>query len=192
MHVFIENGLAYQLGNQNGPIKILEIGFGTGLNALLTLRQSLKSDFRVDYTTIERFPLSNEIISKLNYTSHLEFPEGANHFVHMHQCEWGTAVKISNQFTLRKLNLDLLEDQNLGENLYGLVYYDAFAPSRQPQMWRIELLSTVIRAMKPGSSFVTYCAKGQLKRDLKSLNMQVQTLAGPPGKKEMVRAVYNG
>ncbi|HEY5823766.1 MAG TPA: tRNA (5-methylaminomethyl-2-thiouridine)(34)-methyltransferase MnmD, partial [Cyclobacteriaceae bacterium] len=166
-------------------IHVLEIGFGTGLNTLLTLQRTLNDSIKVFYTTIETFPLSEEVWSKLNYTDTL----GANeYFEKIHRAAWSQWQEITPNFQLFKVNGEL-QHAVFPEINYDLIYFDAFAPSKQPEMWEVEVLKKVVDLMKPNGVFVTYCAKGQLKRDLKSLSLEVETLDGPPGKKEMVRGV---
>jgi tRNA U34 5-methylaminomethyl-2-thiouridine-forming methyltransferase MnmC len=172
MHVFIKNGLDVYVKEETN---VFEVGFGTGLNALLTLL----SGRRVNYTTIETFPLGEEIYNQLNY-------EPKDVLQQLHHAPWNQGSQIGD-VKLTKLHIDL-ESISL-QPVYDIVYYDAFAPSKQPAMWEFPLIEKVCNALTPGGLFVTYCAKGQLKRDLRSLGLDVETLAGPPGKKEMVRAV---
>jgi tRNA U34 5-methylaminomethyl-2-thiouridine-forming methyltransferase MnmC len=168
LHVFIKNGLEYYPKDE---VNVFEVGFGTGLNALLTALSNKK----VNYTTIEAFPLTEEIYSQLNYEpQHL-----------LRELHRNSELQISN-FSFKKIH-DTLQSIEL-DQVYDIIYFDAFAPSKQPEMWELPMISKVCSALTPGGLFVTYCAKGQLKRDLKSLGMEVETLGGPPGKKEMVRA----
>lgn len=185
IHVFIKNGLDYYMEQHNPKeIDILEIGFGTGLNALLTLQYAFQNNIHVRYTTLETSPLHENIWSQLN------FPEGEASTVHfrlLHEAPWGTSTSLFPQFTLLKLN-ERLQEVTFPD-VYDVVYFDAFAPNKQPEMWVLPVLQKVINSMKPSASLVTYCAKGQLKRDLKTLGLSVETLAGPPGKMQMVRAL---
>ncbi|HEU5290232.1 MAG TPA: tRNA (5-methylaminomethyl-2-thiouridine)(34)-methyltransferase MnmD [Cyclobacteriaceae bacterium] len=182
-HVFIQRGLEVVNKNfQNSVINILEVGFGTGLNALLTL-QSQADGIQINYTSLEAFPIAENTWSKLNYA---ESDESKVLFEKLHRANWDQAVKISPAFQLRKLHTTL-QQVALEKNHYDLIYFDAFAPNKQPEMWELPMLKKIVEAMQPGGVFVTYCAKGQLKRDLQSLSLQVETLQGPPGKREMVR-----
>ena len=183
-HVFIESGFDVVVAKSKA-IKILEIGFGTGLNAWLTLQRALPAQASIEYTSLEAFPVSAEIWSALNYTA---TPEEKTFFEKLHYAEWNQKVEISPNFFLQKQHATL-QEFNLEENYFDLVYFDAFAPNKQPEMWELPVLRKVSESMKAGGIFVTYCAKGQLKRDLQSLNFEVETLQGPPGKREMVRAV---
>lgn len=168
MHVFIKNGLDLVSKEE---VNVFEVGFGTGLNALLTAQSGRK----VNYTTIEAFPLPEEIYSQLNY-------EPREVLLSLHRNHKSQILNLDfNKLhtTLQSVKLD---------PVYDIIFYDAFAPSKQPAMWEFPMIEKVCNALTPGGLFVTYCAKGQLKRDLKTLGMEVETLAGPPGKKEMVRA----
>lgn len=187
--VFIQNGLQH-LEDSIHPaeIKILEVGFGTGLNALLTVQHALETGIKIHYTSLEAYPVGKDIPGQLNYPALLNIETFAPLFQKLHEATWNEEAFIDNNFTLVKL-LIRLQEADLGQAQFDLVYYDAFAPSKQPEMWELSLLRKVEQSMKPGAILVTYCAKGQLKRDLKSLGLLVQTLPGPPGKKEMVRAI---
>jgi len=183
-HVFIKAGLQQLLRINNLPgFNILEIGFGTGLNALLTSHALKDTAHTVRYTTIEAYPLEENIWTGLNYGSRISSEE---FFSKLHHAPWETPVQLSPRFTLLKKETTL-QQLILSEN-YHLVYFDAFAPSKQPEMWTIEMLKKITLSLHSGGIFVTYCAKGQLKRDLKTLGLTVETLPGPPGKMEMVRA----
>lgn len=187
VHVFINSGLKHLLENNRlEEIKILEVGFGTGLNALLTLEQALHLKSKFHYTSLEGFPLTQDIWKQLNYSEHSA--ELKVYFNKLHETDWGADQPILSNFILHKKQ-SLIQEVDLPQNHFDLVYFDAFAPSKQPEMWTSEVLKKVYDAMAPGALFVTYCAKGQLKRDLGSLNLTVETIAGPPGKKEMVRAL---
>lgn len=184
-HVFINQGLDYYLAKfKPESISILEVGFGTGLNTLLTIQHALTKGIRVRYTTLELFPLPEEVWSALNYTAIIGLQES---FGIIHRSTWNVMEKILPGFELLKLHISL-QDAVFQPGSYDLVYFDAFAPGKQPELWELPLLEKIEEAMNPNAVFVTYCAKGQLKRDLKTLEMSVETLAGPPGKKEMVRA----
>lgn len=183
-HVFIKNGLNFLVERSWAPqISILEMGFGTGLNALLTLQQSFDLNSKIQYTTIEAFALQRNIWSNLNYG---ELIDVKHYFEMLHNSPWHEWVTISNNFSLLKCNARL-EDVSL-QQTYDLIYFDAFAPSKQHELWQMPILKKVTDCLNPNGVFVTYCAKGQLKRDLKELGLVVETLPGPPGKKEMVRA----
>lgn len=186
-YVFIEQGLKFWFGTDEAKdsAAVLEIGFGTGLNALLSFAygQAFKKD--IQYTSIESYPLPEEIWRQLNYAERL----GLQPVFHsLHELPWNVSTAVEELFSLQKLHttLELLDVQDAK---YNVVFYDAFAPSKQPEMWTMEMIARVVKGLSKGGVFVTYCAKGQLKRDLRALGLVVETLPGPPGKKEMVRAV---
>jgi tRNA U34 5-methylaminomethyl-2-thiouridine-forming methyltransferase MnmC len=184
-YVFIEKGLQYWIDHNTTPvIKIFEVGFGTGLNVLLTLLY--KSNLKIEYTTLEAFPLEEEVWSVLNYAVGGE----KLLFNSLHSSKWNHSSEINAKFTLHKIK-NKLELVNLVPENYDLIFFDAFAPSKQPEMWELPMLKKIFDSMTNKGVFVTYCAKGQLKRDLKNLGFTVETLPGPPGKKEMVRAIKN-
>ncbi len=188
-HVFINAGLRYLLEKRNLPrFNILEIGLGTGLNAVLTGQVLHDTRHMVHYTSIEAHPLEKEIWSALNYGSHLHAEE---FFKELHETPWDTSVQLWPNFSLLKRKITL-QQAALPKEQYNLVYFDAFAPSKQPEMWTMEMLEKITLSLHPTGIFVTYCAKGQLKRDLKKLGLIVETLPGPPGKMEMVRAIKPG
>jgi tRNA U34 5-methylaminomethyl-2-thiouridine-forming methyltransferase MnmC len=189
IHVFIKSGLEYfEKNNSPTNLSILEVGFGTGLNALLTLQHSLIGSKKILYESLEAFPISQETASLLNYPKALPFADSEKYFAQLHQSVWDQEVELSSNFSLLKRHAKLQQTE-LGEDKFDIIYFDAFAPSKQAELWELAILRKVERSMKLGAVFVTYCAKGQLKRDLKSLGLLVETLSGPPGKKEMVRAV---
>jgi tRNA U34 5-methylaminomethyl-2-thiouridine-forming methyltransferase MnmC len=189
LHVFIRRGLDAWTGQNPGvPVNIFEVGFGTGLNALLTLVEADSRDLKVNYTSIEAYPISPELIASLNYPQLMFDSDAAADFAKLHGALWGTWTTITPDFRLNKIE-GRLEGTNIEPSSYDLIYFDAFAPSKQPDMWEMRVLTKVVRTMNAGGMFVTYCAKGQLKRDLKNLGLEVETLPGPPGKKEMVRAI---
>lgn len=185
MHVFIGNGLEYYGAHHPGErISILEVGFGTGLNALLSAQHTMHTDIRIHYTTLEPFPLPEEVWSVLNYGD----PDKGGHLYRaLHQAAWNREVPVSPEFTIVKIDKSL-HDAVLNA-MYDIVYFDAFAPQIQPELWSYGALGKVVSRLNAGGVFVTYSAKGQLKRDLKTLGMAVETLPGPPGKNEMVRGI---
>jgi tRNA U34 5-methylaminomethyl-2-thiouridine-forming methyltransferase MnmC len=182
-HVFIESGLLYSTKKE---VTILEIGFGTGLNALLSLIAGEKAAKRIHYIGIEKYPLTPDEYANLNY-GELLTDEGNERLLQLHQCAWGAAQPITELFTLQKIAGDarLLEWQNLP--FFDLIYFDAFAPNKQNDLWNQELFSAIFNHANPGAIFVTYCAKGIVRRDLQAVGFEVERIPGPPGKKEMLR-----
>ncbi len=195
-HVFITHGLAHWLGQQpHTPIQILEVGLGTGLNALLSYAASLPSQQPIHYVGLEPFPIPWEQAQHLNHVSQLAQAERFSieekvlqrAFEQLHQMPAHAAVRLAEHFTLQKCPLTLQEFAAPPRS-FDIVYFDAFAPSKQADMWALDVLQKVYEMMKTPGMLVTYCAQGQLKRHLKELGMAVTSLPGPPGKKEMTRA----
>ncbi len=183
-YVFIEQGLLHVAAKNPGmPIRIFEMGFGTGLNAGLSLMECRESKLVIRYESWEKEPLPETILEQLNYADMVGAEEP---FDAVNSAAWDREKEIVPGFTLLKHCGDLLTDSLSGE--FDLIYYDAFAPSRQPELWNIEVLRKVTERLRPGGVWVSYCAKGQVKRDLASLGLRVESLPGPPGKKEMTRA----
>ena len=188
-HVFIKNGFRYVLGDEHGKtIRVFEMGLGTGLNAVLTAMESRKLRFPVEYTSIEPNPVPGHIIDLLDYGRILNHPSGETILHEIHHADWGEFVRLHNYFKFRKIKTTL---QDMGPEITGfdLIYYDAFAPGKQPEMWHIDVLEKIYEIMDDKAVLVTYCAKGQVKRDLRDVGMSVQTIQGPPGKKEMIRGI---
>lgn len=183
MHVFI--GAGYRSTTLN-PLSIFEMGFGTGLNALLTLFESMKDGRRIDYVSIEKYPLDKSVYSMLNY--HTFFPEESQGYFNMlHGCRWDEPCRINDNFTLLKIRADFREMQP--DRLFDLLYYDAFAPGKQAGMWSFDIIAKAASMVRAAGVFVTYSAKGQLKRDLQKLGFEVEHLPGPAGKRQISRAV---
>jgi tRNA U34 5-methylaminomethyl-2-thiouridine-forming methyltransferase MnmC len=181
--VFLDSGYEYCKAD---PVHIFEAGFGTGLNALLTAVRSVESGRKVIYTTIEKYPVDQGIIDMINYAEYAG-KSGNDLFRLIHKAEWGRLVKISESFSLLKIIGDLIKDDIPGE--YDLVYFDAFGPDKQPEMWNEQVFRKISSVLKDGGVFVTYSAKGSVKRMLRSCSLTVSLLPGPPGKREMIRAV---
>lgn len=188
-HVFIRMGLHYFLDRSRAnQVKILEVGFGTGLNALLTFKDLTKKKIKTWYDTIEPFPVPTEILNKLNYVELVDFEGAQNAYNVMHESEWETKIQLSEGYLFTKMQ-QTLQEVDLQSNHYDLVFFDAFAPSKQPELWALPQLQKVVNSMKQGGVFVTYCAQGQFKRDIREAGLNIETLPGPPGKKEMIRGI---
>ena len=183
-HVFIRNGLHLV---EKPNINILEIGFGTGLNALLTLDYSIERNRSVFYRSIELYPLEKETYSRLSYYKNVSY---ATHeqFLKLHECPWNQDFGITDLFTLHKANIDILVAQFVSAG-YDLIYFDAFSPNQQPELWSLDIFRKVFDASNQGAVLTTYCAKGAVRRNLKEAGFMVERLPGPPGKREMLRAV---
>ncbi len=189
LHVFIKNGLEFVVQNfSKHSVKILEIGFGTGLNALLTERYAKEKGVKIEYTTLEAFPVNESIWQQLTYA---QLESEKEIFYKLHHDPWDQWTEITPGFMLKKLNTTL-QLVSFDHHYFDLVYFDAFAPNKQPEMWTLPMLQKTIESLVSKGVFVTYCAKGQLKRDLHAIGTTVETLQGPPGKREMIRATkYN-
>lgn len=181
-HVFIKNGLDYF---NLSEISIFELGFGTGLNALLTLKHAQETCRKVNYFGIEAYPIEQELLQQLNYTESLGY---VDQFELMHEVSWNVHNQLTDFFWLTKIDQKIQE--YLGQNgQFDLIYFDAFGHRAQHELWDISILSKMYDLLKQGGILVTYAARGQFKRDLKSLGFEVESLPGPPGKREMTRAI---
>jgi tRNA U34 5-methylaminomethyl-2-thiouridine-forming methyltransferase MnmC len=185
-HVFLEAGL-YPTLLKKKSVRILELGFGTGLNAFLTLLDTRDKHFRTYYHSVEVQPLDTETVARLNYGQLLAGGQYAADFTRLHQAEWGEEIAFDEEFVLRKTKGDFRQ-ADLGQH-YDVIFFDAFAPDAQPELWELSTLGRAYEALAPGGVLVTYCAKGYVKRNLKALGFTVEALPGPPGKREMTRAV---
>lgn len=192
MHVFITAGLRHRLTQISEEEKatnlsILEIGFGTGLNAYLTLLETINppQNLTIKYTSLETSPISQETIDNLNYTEVLKQNDKAL-FQSIHDCDWNNFQQLAPNFQLKKVQT-ALQDFNPTEK-YDLIFFDAFAPESQPELWEIPIFEKLFNAMESNAILTTYCAKGQVKRNLKAVGFAVEGIPGPPGKREMTRA----
>jgi tRNA U34 5-methylaminomethyl-2-thiouridine-forming methyltransferase MnmC len=182
-HIFIDMGLKHS--SVTAP-HILEIGLGTGLNCVLTLLEAKESQRHVYYTGIERYPLNEEIIRKLNYPSIIGKECEEDYFA-IHQAPWEEDVCLSPWFTLHKMEGDFTHYSF--EQKYDIIYFDAFAPEKQPEMWEQSLFDNLYQVLNEGGILTTYCAKGVVRRMLQTAGFKVERLPGPPGgKREILRA----
>lgn len=185
MHVFIQAGLFYRIPGAE-QLSVLDIGFGTGLNALLTLVEAGKRQLPVYYEAIEAYPISVEEAAQLNYPVLLD-SNLSDIFLQMHEMPWGESRQITPYFSFCKKQSRF---ESLGyAEAFDVVYFDAFAPNAQPELWEEDILKKMYDALKEKGVLTTYCAKGVVKRCLKRLGFAVESLKGPPGKREMTRAV---
>jgi len=182
MHIYIGLGL-HAIRSQN--VSIFEVGFGTGLNAFLTLTESVTAGKTIMYDSIEFYPISKEIAGKLDYPS---LVKGSDPILYtkLHETEWEKEISILPGFTLRKLKADF--SSYIFDRKYDLVYFDAFAPLVQPEMWTQERFDRISGALNPGGIFVTYSAMGEIRRRLIASGLVVKRLPGPPGKREILQA----
>ena len=184
MHVFVEAGFREALRRFGGaPLSVFEMGFGSGLNALLTAIEARKVSVPVEYFAVEAFPLKEEEAAALNYGALLG--ERAL-FNALHAAPWDMETRISGQFLLRKEE-GTLQDLQM-TTLFHVIYFDAFAPATQPELWTEERFRQLYERLVPGGILVTYCSKGDVRRALQAAGFTVEKLQGPPGKREMLRA----
>ncbi|NAS11198.1 tRNA (5-methylaminomethyl-2-thiouridine)(34)-methyltransferase MnmD [Poritiphilus flavus] len=183
-HVFISHGLD-QIRKRE--ISILEVGFGTGLNALISLIEARKKGIAIRYTGVEKFPVAPEEISQLNYLEMLGAEKDAKSFERMHKATWEEANPIESGFVLEKQQKDFREIEDI--DMYELVYFDAFGARVQPELWTEAIFVKMFKALKAEGILVTYAAKGSVRRAMESAGFRVERLPGPPGKREMLRAI---
>lgn len=188
-HVFIDKGLShfYQLQKPT-KIDVFEMGFGTGLNALLTLQWAEENNVAINYTTIEKFPLEQAQIDAMNYPQLLHIDQSL--FQKLHESDWEKPIAINQYFTLHKSGVDLeqVKDHFNGQS-FDLIYFDAFAPSSQAHLWEVPVFEAMHHVLKIGGVLTTYCAKGQVRRNMQAAGLTVEKVPGPPGKREMLRAL---
>lgn len=177
LHVFIREGFSFVALPRT---RILEIGFGSGLNALLTAKAAAEQRRSVDYTAIERYPIETDVAARLDYAAEPLF-------MPMHEAPWGESVPIAPHFRLRKIEASLPGYRFDGT--FDLIYFDAFAPDTQPEMWSREIFAHLYDRLSPGGILVTYSAKGSVKENLRAAGFEVRRLPGALGKRHMVRAV---
>lgn len=178
-HVFIKNGLHLFEGK---PVSILEIGFGTGLNAFITFLEANEQQQTIDYTGVEAYPVASEEVLAMNYVSELEAGAFENIFKKMHECEWNQRTEITPNFSLtkRKHFFDEIDDFET----FDLIYFDAFGYRVQPELWSTEIFQKMYNSLKPNGVLVTYAARGVIKRSMIEVGFTVEKLAGPPGKEK--------
>ncbi len=183
-HVFIDAALRFKAVLKK-DIRILEMGFGTGLNAYMTSLEARRRNLQVQYTGVEAYPINESQWQSLNYAEQLQ--EESDTFSIFHTSEWGDWMEVNENFSLLKLHqrFETLEF----EPQFDIIYYDTFAPNAQPELWSAELFQKMYDALLPDGILVTYCAKGEVKRTMKSVGFEVERLKGPPGKREMTRAI---
>ncbi len=186
-HVFIDAGFMHVKAIA-GTINVLEIGFGTGLNALLTQAEAETTGKHVIYTAIEAFPLGKEVWSELNYPRMLCSIDYSRTFEKLHLAEWGKTEVLSNFFHIHKI-YSKLEDYSPEPGQFDLVYFDAFSPAVQPELWTAEIFMKLFRAMKPGAVLTTYSVKGDVVRSMKAAGFSTEKIPGPPGKRQITRAI---
>jgi tRNA U34 5-methylaminomethyl-2-thiouridine-forming methyltransferase MnmC len=182
-HVFIKNGFSLFKGKS---IAIMEIGFGTGLNAFITFLEAQKSNQVIDYVGVEAYPVSAAELSAMNYISELDAEAESAVFDKMHAADWEEKISITDTFSLTKRK-QLFESIDAIEQ-FDLIYFDAFGYRVQPELWSTAIFQKMYNALKPNGILVTYAARGVVKRSMIEVGFTVEKLEGPPGKREMFRA----
>jgi tRNA U34 5-methylaminomethyl-2-thiouridine-forming methyltransferase MnmC len=184
-YVYVDKG--YRFCDTPEPV-VFEVGFGTGLNCLLTALESEKMRRKTKYISIEKFPLNSEIISRLNYGQMIS-AQAEKIFETIHAAEWNSEVQISPFFGLLKIDADLLKFKPPFDEKCNVIYFDAFGPNKQPELWTPAIFNTISGLISDGGIFVTYSAKGEVRRNLASCGLAMQRLPGPPGKFQMLRGI---
>jgi len=184
-HVFIQSGLQYLISKTSKPISIFEMGFGTGLNCLLTCLASVKENISIHYTGIESSPVNLAEIEQLNFHTQLGIQK--EEFLKLHQLEWEKKHQINDQFSFFKTR-EMLQNYSAKEK-FDVIYYDAFGSQTQPELWTRAITDKLFDMVQPNGVVVTYSAKGSFRRDLAASGFFVERITGPPGKRHMIRAV---
>lgn len=185
-HVFINAGLRYKAAVQPA-IAILETGLGSGLNAFMTLLEAERRNLTVRYTALELFPLHATDLAALDYAAALQVADRQADFLALHAAAWNQPLPLGEHFCFEKKKESI--ESFCQPDAFDLIYYDAFAPQAQPELWSAEVMSRMFVSLKPEGALVTYCAQGAFKRNLKKAGFLVEALQGPPGKREMTRAI---
>ncbi|GAA4306631.1 tRNA (5-methylaminomethyl-2-thiouridine)(34)-methyltransferase MnmD [Aestuariibaculum suncheonense] len=187
-HVFIKHGLRHYLEvyPKSESVSILEIGFGTGLNAFITLMEADKLKPSINYCGVEGYPVVKEEIIQLNYPKQLNVEAQENLFLNLHEVSWEEKHVITQQFSLTKQNRFFTEIKD--KEVYNLIYFDAFGARVQPELWTEDIFKKMYDALQYNGVLVTYAAKGSVRRAMQAVGFSVEKLPGPPGKREMLRA----
>ena len=185
-HVFIKQGLE---SISKKEISILEIGFGTGLNGFITFLEAIKNNLKIDYIGVEGYPVIANEIEKLNYVSELKALDFKEIFTSFHTTSWEENHQITSNFSLLKRQQFFHEIKD--ENMFDLIYFDAFGARLQPELWTEDIFLKMFTALKSNGTLVTYSAKGSVRRAMQAVGFDVERLPGPPGKREMLRAKKN-
>ena len=183
-YIYIDHGLKSLISKKKN-ISVFEVGFGTGLNAILTLKEAVANDVEINYTTLEPFPLSEKIVKELNYPFLFDDEYLKEKFYVLHLETWDSTIKIHPLFNFSKILKKLEDYEPLGK--YDIIYYDAFAPSKQEEIWNIANLKKAKEILKEDGILITYCSSGKFKRDLREAGFSIESLPGPLGKREITR-----
>lgn len=179
-HVFIKNGFSTV---NEAKLNILEVGFGTGLNTLLTYQKAVQKSIEVNYHTIELHPIDKRYYNKLNFADLIGMEQ--DRLLKLHNCKWEKEIQLNSYFTLIK-NHTALETYNTDVK-FDIIYFDAFSPEKQPEIWSEEIFKKMYKFLKENGFLITYCAKGMVKRTMKSVGFEIVVLDGPPGKRQITR-----
>ena len=187
-HVFISAGLYYHYLKHKKQISIFEMGFGTGLNALLTLLEANRFDLKIDYQCVECDPISEDMARALNYCEQLKLNDiDTEAFINFHTSSWHTPLLINDNFKFTKFRTEL---ENFSfESKYDIIYFDAFDPNCQPDLWSLYIHRQLFNTLYSKGTLVTYCSQGAFRRSLKEIGYSIEILNGPSKKREMIRAV---
>lgn len=186
-HVFIQSGLHHFYSSSAiKPIQLFEMGFGSGLNAILSYEFALKYACPIQYHGIEAFPISNFPLTQF-VQSNIRLKNLENTLSQMHDCEWNATHDLHDYFTFAKWNQNI-QTALIPSDFFHIIYYDAFAPSAQPELWSVDTMRIMYNALQENGFLVTYCSQGQFQRNLKEVGFEVEKIPGPPGKREIIRA----
>lgn len=190
-HVYLQSGLVYFLDNfeVRNELLILEIGFGTGLNALLTALYAENKDLLINYVGLEAYPVDKEIWEKLNYPDLIKENRAQKVFENIHQTSWNERIEISSNFHLQKKKQRFEDFKEVDR--YDLIYFDAFGPQVQPELWSESIFEAMFKSLRNKGILLTYSVKGSVKRNLRAVGFTIEKIPGPPGKREILRAIKN-
>lgn len=181
LHVFIEYGLKNFISSDK--VDIFEMGYGTGINALLTYNFAIENKLNIHYTSLEKYPVSESIYETIAFENSL----WTERLQRLNRLSWNEQHELDG-FSLEKIEVDI-RDYSIGSSKYDLIYFDAFSPNAQPELWTEDIFSKIYASMKPNAILTTYCAKGVVKRTLKSCGYELHVQPGPKGKREMIQAI---
>lgn len=185
-HVFIKNGLSFI---EEKSVSVLEIGFGTGLNAFITLLEAQKNNLEIEYTGVEAYPIAEDEAFAMNYLTELNANDFEAEFKKMHQCPWNERIAFNSNFCLTKRNQFFQDIED--KDSFDLIYFDAFGYQVQPELWSTEIFQKMYDSLKDKGVLVTYAARGVIKRSMQEAGFTVKKVPGPPGKREMMIAFKN-
>lgn len=186
-YIFIEKGLQTVIDQGKEKIYVFEMGFGSGLNAVRSMEAGTEAKVKIHYTTIEKYPVNPDVIKGMNFP----FPDenSGNRLMDLHEAPWGEEVTIDEHFVLHKLACDFPEGIQVQPGKYDIIYYDAFAPGAQPELWDLEVMELCFTMLKSGGVWITFSSKSSVRRHLIQAGFDVEKLPGPPGKREILRAI---